>query len=248
MRDLRRRRARERRNLALIEGVRLVEEALAAGVPISGAIVSSGLEATPRGRVLKRELENRVGALVEVSEAELAELSATEHPQGVVAVIRPPRWVLSDIQPAMGSPVVVLDGLQDPGNVGTIVRTAHGLGAAGVVALPGTAELGNPKTLRSSMGALFKLASVRATTEEFLNWRRDVGLELWVGDPIGAAVDSLTPPPKVAIAIGNEGAGISPELMAAGPRSVAIPIQAGAESLNAATAAAILVWEVVRGR
>src|SRR5581483_4552439 len=156
IRDLHRRRARERRSLALAEGVRLLEEALAAGA-VRGAVISPSLEATSRGRALKAALE-RTGAPVEpVSGRELEALADTEHPQGVVAVIEPRAWSWRDIQPGPGGVVLALAGVQDPGNVGTILRTAWALGAGGVVALKGTAELYNPKVLRGSMGALFPL-------------------------------------------------------------------------------------------
>ena len=126
IRDLHRRRARERRGLALAEGVRLLEEALAARVPIRGAAVAPGLEGTPRGTALKSALE-RAGVRVEsVSDAELESLADTDQPQGVVAVIEPRQWRLEDLAPAPGRPVLVLDAVQDPGNVGTILRTTLG--------------------------------------------------------------------------------------------------------------------------
>ena len=167
IRDLHRRRGRERRGLALAEGVRLVEEALAAELPLRGAAISPALEATIRGRALKSALELRAVRIEPVSESELATLADTEHPQGVVAVVEPRRWTMADIRVAPGRPVLVLDGVQDPGNVGTILRSALGLGAAGVVALKGTAELTSPKVERGSMGALFRLPAVAGDVDAF---------------------------------------------------------------------------------
>ena len=161
IRDLHRRRGRERRGLALAEGVRLVEEALAARVPIRGAAVSPGLEATARGKALKSALEQAGVRLEPVSDAELAELADTEHPQGVVAVLEPPRWSLEDIAAAPGAPVLVLDAVQDPGNVGMMLRTTLGLGGSGVVALKGTADLANAKVMRGGMGAHFRLHELK---------------------------------------------------------------------------------------
>jgi len=179
IRDLHRRRGRERRGLALAEGVRLVEEALAAELPLRGAAISPALEATTRGRALKSALERRAVRIEPVSESELAALADTEHPQGVVVVVEPRRWTMADIPVAPGRPVLVLDGVQDPGNVGTILRSALGLGAAGVVALKGTAELTSPKVVRGSMGALFRLPAVAGSVDELLAWagRNDVGLD-----------------------------------------------------------------------
>lgn len=249
IRDLHRRRGRERRGLALAEGVRLVEEALAAELPLRGAAISPALEATTRGRALKTALERRAVRIEPVSESELAALADTEHPQGVVAVIEPRRWSLSDIAPGPGRPVLVLDGVQDPGNVGTILRSALGLGAAGVVALQGTAELTAPKVVRGSMGALFRLPAVPSDTGDFLTWARQRGLELWTaaadGDPL-APGQARGQAGAVALVLGNEGAGVSPVLEAAASRRVAIRLMPGAESLNVAIAAAILLREVAR--
>ncbi|MGH7735282.1 MAG: TrmH family RNA methyltransferase, partial [Gemmatimonadales bacterium] len=161
IRDLHRRKARERRALALAEGIRLVEEALAAGVTITGVVVGPALDATPRGKALRGALDAARVPSEPATEAELVELADTEHPQGVVAVVSPRAWVAADIRATVAHPVVVLDGVQDPGNVGTIARTALAFGAAGLVALPGTADLLNPKALRGSMGALFRLPALQ---------------------------------------------------------------------------------------
>jgi TrmH family RNA methyltransferase len=249
IRDLHRRRGRERRGLALAEGVRLVEEALDAGVPIRGVAISPALEATTRGKALKSALEQNGVRLDPVSDVELDQLADTEHPQGVVAVIEPRRWSLDDIAVAAGAPVVVLDGVQDPGNVGTILRSALGLGASGVVALKGTAELGNPKVVRGSMGALFRLPAVAADTETYLTWARGQGVENWVSAADGQAIEPGTArahPGPIGLVLGNEGAGVSPALEAAAARRVAIRLARGAESLNVAIAAAILLREVAR--
>ncbi|MBA3658573.1 MAG: RNA methyltransferase [Gemmatimonadales bacterium] len=249
IRDLGRRRGRERRGLTLAEGVRLVEEAIAADVPIRGAVVSPGLEATPRGAALKTLLEARGVRVEPVSDRELDALAGTEHPQGIVAVIEPRQWVLGDIRAGAGAPVVVLDGVQDPGNVGTILRTTLGLGGAGLIVLPGTAELTNPKVVRGSMGALFRLPAVPVTTAEFMAWAGASGVSLWASDAGAAPVTRRDASSAVPIALifGNEGAGVSDALLAAAARRVAIALAPGAESLNVAVAAGILLYEVTRG-
>jgi RNA methyltransferase, TrmH family len=256
IRDLGRRRGRERRSLALAEGVRLVEEALAAGVPFQGAAVSPALEATTRGMALKGALAAEKVRLEEVSDRELTALADTEHPQGVVAVIQPRQWKLDDIPVKAGAVVLVLDAVQDPGNVGTMLRTSFALGAAGVVALKGTAELTNPKVLRGSMGALFRHPAVAADIGEFLSWSKSQHAELWVtasdGEPIRQLPVRHHPlrgypaRPPVCLVLGNEGAGISPELEAVSARRTAIPLAPNAESLNVAVAAGILLYEITR--
>jgi TrmH family RNA methyltransferase len=250
IRDLGRKRGRERRGLTLAEGVRLVEEAVAAGIPLHGAAVSPALETTARGHSLKSDLSARGIRLQEMSDAELADLADTEQPQGIVAVIEPRRWRLQDIAVGPGSAVLVLDAVQDPGNVGTMLRTALGLGAAGVVALKGTAELGSPKVVRGSMGALFRLAAVASDVDEFLAWAREHGMRILVtaadGEPLPDERPARGSRPPVAVVVGNEGAGVGTTLAHAADRRVAIPLAAGAESLNVAVAAGIFLHEVLR--
>jgi RNA methyltransferase, TrmH family len=250
IRDLHRRRGRERRGLALAEGVRLVEEALASGVTLRGAAASPALESTTRGKALKATLLDRGGQVEELTDAELEELSDTEHPQGIIAVIEPKRWTLGDIRMNPGATILVLDGVQDPGNVGTMWRTALGLGASGLVALKGTADLTNPKVIRGAMGASFRLPAVAAAPDEFVAWARLQRAQVWVADASGDAGDrqSTRPAerPAVALVVGNEGAGVGPAVTAAADRRIAIPLARGVGSLNVAVAAGILLYEVTR--
>ena len=248
IRDLGRRRGRERRGLALAEGVRLVEEAVASGVPIRGAAVSSALEGTPRGTALKSALTAAGIRLIAVGPAELEALSDTEHPQGIVAVVEPRAWSLEDIATPAGSVLLVLDAVQDPGNVGTMLRTALALGAAGIVALPGTAELANPKVLRGSMGAAFRLPAAAADPAALLAWVEARGIELLVAAADGVPVSrrSRSGRPPLALVVGNEGAGVGPILASAARTRVGIPLAPGVESLNVAVAAGILLYEVLR--
>ena len=247
IRDLGRRRGRERRGLALAEGVRLVEEALAAGITIRGAAVSPTLEGTTRGMALKARLAEHGVRLEDVTVAELDELADTEHPQGIVAVVEPRAWTLADVALERASVLLVLDGVQDPGNVGTMLRTAHALGAAGVVALRGTADLTNPKVLRGSMGAAFRLPSVAAEEDAFLVWAAEQGMAVWAAAADGSPFDRAgTRSAPIALVVGNEGAGVSPGIARAAAHRVAIPLRPGAESLNVAIAAGILLYEALR--
>jgi TrmH family RNA methyltransferase len=240
IRDLHRRKARERRGLALAEGVRLVEEMVTAAVPCKGAVVSPALETTPRGAALLAVLESRGVAVERVSERDLIALAATEHPQGVLAVYQPSDWTLDQVRPAPGRPMVILDGVQDPGNVGTIARTALAFGASGLVALPGTVDLANPKVVRGAAGALFRLPNLHADHVAVLDWLQRHRVPLWAtamdGEPLGTAPDA-----PVALVLGNEGAGMQHDLLAAASRRVRIPIRSEAESLNVAIAAGILL-------
>lgn len=240
IRDLHRRKARERRGLALAEGIRLVEEMLRARVPCKGALWSPTLRATERGAALLESLRREQVNLEEVTDRELGEVAATEHPQGIVAVYQPRAWRIDELRPGRRRPLVLLDAVQDPGNVGTIARTALAFGASGLIALPGTVDLANPKVIRSAAGALFALPHLHAESGEVLEMLAGSEAELWAtemdGKPLGDA-----PEVPVALLMGNEGAGISEELSNAADRAISIPIRPEAESLNVAVAAGILL-------
>ncbi|HEV2085565.1 MAG TPA: RNA methyltransferase [Gemmatimonadales bacterium] len=249
IRDLHRRRGRERRGLALAEGVRLVEEALASAVTLRGTAASPALESTTRGKALKATLLTHGVQVEDLTDAELEGLADTEHAQGIIAVIEPKRWTLSDIRMNPGAAILVLDGVQDPGNVGTMLRTALGLGAAGLIALKGTADLTNPKVIRGAMGASFRLPAVTAAPDEFVAWVRLQRGQIWVADAAGETGDRLArrgDRPAVALVVGNEGAGVGTSVDAAADRRIAVPLARGVESLNVAVAAGILLYEVTR--
>jgi RNA methyltransferase, TrmH family len=243
IRDLHRRKGRERRGLALAEGVRLVEEMLSADATCKGVVISPTLESTPRGVQLKRRLMASGVSVEETTDAELIDVAATEHPQGVVAVYQARVWSLDECAAVPGHPLLILDGVQDPGNVGTIARTATAFGASGLIALPGTADLTNPKAVRGGMGALFRLPHCHADDAEVLAMLARRGIALWAMAMEG---ETLGGPPSgpVALLLGNEGAGIRPELLTRAARRVTIPIKSGAESLNVAVAAGIALHEV----
>lgn len=240
-RDLRRRKARERQGLFVAEGIRTVEELLGSPLPIRGLLVVPSLPEAPRGAALLASAAERGVPVVEVDDMSFASAADTDAPQGVLAVAQMPAHRLDDI-PALGAPrVVVLDAVQDPGNVGTILRTAAAFGAAAVVALPGTVDLWNAKVVRSAMGASFRLPTISATAATLVAFLHERGFALWAADAHGAPLDELRPPDALAVAVGNEGAGLTPELREHADRLVAIPIAADVESLNVAVATGILL-------
>jgi RNA methyltransferase, TrmH family len=248
VRDLQRRKARGRRGLAVVEGVRLVEEALGAGLEFKGALVAPELARTARGQALAAELASRAVKVEEVGSRVFDELSGTDTPQGILAVVTPRLWSVTEIT---GGPFLVVDGVQDPGNVGTLIRTAHALGASASLLLRGTADPLNPKALRAAMGATFRHPVVQLDDGPFIAWARERDLTLWAaaadGVPISRALDAKSHKDKIAVIVGNEGAGLRPHLNAIAAQRVAIPLARGAESLNVAVAAGILLYEVLRG-
>jgi TrmH family RNA methyltransferase len=246
LRALRQRKSREAEGLFLAEGVRAVEDLAASPLPVRLAVAASTLGDTPRGRVLLDLLATQGVAIHEAGERELAALADTETPQGILAVAPIPSARLEDLPvDAVPSVVLVLDAVQDPGNFGTLVRTAEALGAVGVVALPGTVDPWNPKSVRSAMGSSFRLPIVPAGWEELAPWLAERGFATFAaaagGDPLPDPR-----PARAALVLGNEGAGVSDETRARADRVVGIPLRGRAESLNVAAAGAVLMYELLR--
>ena len=243
-RDLKRRKAREKRSLFVAEGVRGVEELLKSGLAIEGALVSPLLEESPRGAELLARLRSGSVEILELSENEFQTAADTESPQGILAIARVPKQNLESVTKGEKFRIVVLDGVQDPGNAGTILRTAAALGAAATLALPGTVDLWNAKVVRSSMGAQFKHPSLSVSAEELANLLRRESIALWGADAGGDPLRGEAPPAKLAIAVGNEGAGLSSTVRGLATRIVGLPIASGVESLNVAVATGIILYEL----
>ncbi len=252
IRRLASRRQREREGLFVAEGVRVVEELIDAGIVLSSAVVASSLEDTERGRALRERLEELAvsgrAQLREATDAELRDLADTTTTQGVLVVARAPKARLDALQPARPGVVLVLDGVQDPGNLGTLARSAAAFGCDAVVCLPGTVDPWNPKVVRASAGAVFRLPVVQAGLEQLDDWLRDHGVILVAADAGGDAVGDESLPERVALVLGNEGAGLSEAVASRCARTVSIPMRGGTESLNVAVAGAILLYELTRGR
>jgi TrmH family RNA methyltransferase len=246
-RDLRRRKARERQQLFVAEGVRTVEELARSSLVIRGVLAAPQLEETLRGTALLAELGARGIAAERVDHREFASAAETESPQGILAVAEVPARSLGPLASRASLRVLVLDAVQDPGNVGTIVRTAAALGADATVALPGTVDLWNAKVVRSGMGAHFHHLCLAGTWDDLDTFRRQVPFDLWAADATGEPVSrSTAAPARVAVVVGNEGGGLSSEARERATRLVAIPIAQPVDSLNVAVAAGILLHELSR--
>lgn len=243
-RDLSRRKAREHRASFVAEGVRSVEELLRSRLPVRGALVAPQLASAPRGQALRTALESAGVEIAEVSEKDFRSAAATESPQGVIAIADVPRHSFDTLDTGERCRLLVLDGVQDPGNAGTIVRTAAALGATATIALPGTVDLWNPKVIRSSMGAQFHHRAFHSSVEALLDFLARKAIELWGTGGDGEALGKTDAPAKLAIVVGNEGAGISPALRAKTTRIVALPLAGDIESLNVAVAAGIILYEL----
>ncbi len=229
-----------------IEGPHLLEEALRTGLHVATVFVARGAEALLDALPLPPEAE-----ILLLPRKLLESALATETPQPLAALIEPPDWSWDNIlHPGRQKPLILLlAGLQDPGNLGAILRSAEAFGASGAVSLPGTVSAWNPKAVRASAGSVFRLPVLAVSTRECLERLRDVGVATYAATandaPPAASVDMTAP---VALIIGNEGNGVAEELAAKADSRITIPCPGPVESLNAAVAASVLLYEAARQR
>jgi TrmH family RNA methyltransferase len=243
VRSLYRRRVRYRERHFVIEGVRLVEEALRAGIVPALLFYSEGVDSTLGGRELLAEVQKVGVPAVAVSERVMKAMSDTVSSQGVLAVV-PFVELTSSSSPSL---VLIIDRLRDPGNLGTILRSANAAGVEQVILAPKTVDPYNPKVVRGAMGAHFRLPV------ELLSWPEITealaGVQVLLADVRGQRayyeVDWTQPS---ALIIGGEAHGASREARELAAATITIPMPGGAESLNAAVAASVILFEAARQR
>jgi len=230
-----------------IEGAKLVMEAIGSGQRLGGVFFSES--ARPLAESLLPQIGARVDLLV-LPDSLFQATVPSDNPQGVAALVKVrPTSLAQLLERAEVGPIVAAAGLQDPGNVGTILRSAEAFGAAGVVFLEGTVSPYNAKVLRGSAGSIFRLPVVRSTAAELIPQLRLHGARLLAtsshkGTPLPAAQWTL----PLAVFIGNEGAGLGRDLMRQMDETLVIPQVKEVESLNAGVAASIVLYEAARQR
>jgi RNA methyltransferase, TrmH family len=219
---------------------------MASGLRVHWVASASTLEDNERGAALARSIDQTGTTRRVLPDREFDSLASTERPQGVLAVADIPRATSSSLEPArLPAVVLVLDGVQDPGNFGTLVRSAEALGAQGVVALPGTVDPWNPKSIRAAAGSSFRLPVLQLGVAEGTELLRKYGYTI-VGAEVSGRPAGEGLREKVALVVGNEGSGLSEEVVQTLDDTVGIPLRGRADSLNVAAAAAILLYELTR--
>ena len=238
------RKDRRRERLFVLEGVRLIADALAHGATFELVLYAPDqLAQTPAGRDLRAELEQLPQAVPATAQA-LAAAADTVHPQGVVALARWPQ-----LEPGVPGIVLVLDAIQDPGNMGTLLRSAEAIGVAEVLCTRGAVDVYSPKVVRAAMGAHLRLA----LTQD-LSWDETSERLSFVDHTYAAEAEARMPYYAVdwrqpaALIIGNEAHGLSDDARALPHKLVGIPMRGSAESLNAAVAGSIILFEAQRQR
>lgn len=229
-----------------IEGVRVIEEAVRSGARFKALFVSEGCE--ERAERLLPQISSHAEALLLPADLFRSAVS-TEAPQGVAALVKVKQFAIGDVLAGENPLVLIAAGIQDPGNLGTMLRSAEAFGASGVLLAEGTVGQWNPKAVRASAGSAFRLPAVKAQSSALFQALRDrqitvIGTSSHKGTPLQQA--DLSRP--IALLIGNEGAGIGRHNSSQVDELIAIPHSPKVESLNAAIAASILLYEAARQR
>lgn len=229
--------ARREEGVFLCEGPKMLEEALRWNAGLETVVCARGVELP--------ELPGHI-RVVEVPEDVLRAAADTQTPQGVVFSCKGADLTLPE--ELEGSRFLVLDGVQDPGNVGTIWRSADAFGADGLILCPLCADPWNPKTIRATMGAVFRLPLWEATLEELAEKLSRKGIPLYStamqNDTVDVRQADLS---RAAVVVGSEGRGVSPLALELSVQTIKIPMRTRCESLNAGVAASVVLWEMARG-
>ncbi len=241
-----RRLRRSKDDQALLEGPHLILEALAAGLPLRSILATRGFLESSSGRRLATRLPMRP---LPVEDRLLAEVTDSDSPRGIVAVVRIPPLSVSELPLDEDGTYVYLEGLQDPGNFGAVVRAAEAAGATAACLSPGSVHPNHPRALRASAGSLLRfpvaVAGDRALSDRLAPLRPTWAALVPRGgrDVFAAALSGC-----VVLALGTEGSGLTAEIRRQADLELTIPLQPPVESLNAAVAAAVALFELRRGR
>ena len=227
-----------------VEGLHLVQEAVMSGLNLHTVFLQEGNEG-----LLKQFPVGSAEVLI-VTKGVFASATMTEHPQGVAALVEAPQFTVQSMyqDTSKGIPLVVIAaGLQDPGNLGTLIRSAEAFGATGMILLPGTVSLWNAKTLRASSGSAFRLPVVALTADDAFATLRARGIRILAAVARDGDSEADLRGPS-ALLVGNEGSGLPDAWIEKADARVTIPLPGAVESLNAAIAGSVLLYDAMRQR
>ncbi|MDO8746789.1 MAG: RNA methyltransferase [Thermodesulfovibrionales bacterium] len=233
----------------IVEGTHLVETALASSNEINAAFFTDSFRAKKDGQKILREIAKKTDEIFEVTEQIMHKLADTETPQGIIAIASYDTKSLEEIKFKSTPLIVAIDGVQEPGNLGTIIRTSDAAGADAVVILKGTCDVFMQKTIRATAGSIFNIQIIYADTDKFIDWLKSNGIML-----IATALDSdksvfeTDMKQPAALVFGNEAHGVSSEIKRKAGLILKIPIFGKAESLNVSASVAVCLYEAVRQR
>ncbi|GLR60719.1 TrmH family RNA methyltransferase [Rhizobium leguminosarum] len=240
--------SREESGTFLAEGLKLVIDAIELGWAIRTLVYAKAAKGKPLVEQMAARTVASGGLVLEVSEKVIASITRRDNPQMVVGIFEQ-RWApLKGIRPKEGETWVALDRVRDPGNLGTIIRTADAAGASGIILVGETTDPFSLETVRATMGSVFAVPVARATPEEFIAWRKSAGVSV-VATHLAGAIDYRTIDYRkkpVVLLMGNEQSGLPEQLAKEADALARIPQQGRADSLNLAVATAIMLFEARR--
>ncbi|MBY3180938.1 RNA methyltransferase [Rhizobium sp. 25PS6] len=240
--------SREESGTFLAEGLKLVIDAIELGWAIRTLVYAKAAKGKPLVEQMAAKTVASGGLVLEVSEKVIASITRRDNPQMVVGIFEQ-RWTpLKGIRLSEGETWVALDRVRDPGNLGTIIRTADAAGASGIILLGETTDPFSLETVRATMGSVFAVPVARATPEEFIAWRKSAGVSV-VATHLAGAVDYRTIDYRkkpVVLLMGNEQSGLPEQLAREADALARIPQQGRADSLNLAVATAVMLFEARR--
>ncbi len=247
--DIKNKRSKYKHAAFIIEGPHLVETALASGNKINTVFFTDSFRAKKDRQRILREIAKKTGEIFEVTEQIMNKLANTETPQGIIATVSYDIKNLEEIRFKSVPLIMAVDRVQEPGNLGTIIRTSDAAGADAVVILKGACNAIMQKTIRATAGSIFNIPIIYTGTDKFIEWLKSNGIIL-----IATALDSdksifdsdLKKP--IAFVFGNEAHGVSNEIKRKADLILKIPIYGKAESLNVSASAAVCLYEAVRQR
>lgn len=248
LRALHMKKERAESGLFLAEGLKLVTDALEEGWPIRTLVHAARVKDQPLVKRAVAAAKARGALVLETSDEVLTKICRRDNPQMVVAAFEQKIGRLAELTKPTGV-WVALEGIKDPGNLGTIVRTVDSVGAAGVILLGDTTDPFALEAVRATMGSLFHVPLLAASLEDFVAWKRATGIPVW-GTHLKGAVDYRVVdwPETCVLMMGNEQSGISDAHVAACDGIVKIPMAGRADSLNLAVATAVMLYEIRRSR
>lgn len=244
------RKHRREQGAFVVEGIQPVWRAVTAGWQIEALVVDPDLRPDSPAAAMVGEQEARGVRVVQVSRELFQRLSSREGQTGLAAIVRSRQRSLADLRPGPDAVFAALHRIGNPGNLGTIIRTADAAGGAGVILIGDTTDPYAPTAVKASMGSLFAVDVVHVPTEEaFLTWAGENGIEILAASGQASLAHwSVSYRPPLAVLLGSEGQGLPAGLLAGASRQIKIPMTGTAESLNVAAAAAVLLYEIGRHR
>jgi TrmH family RNA methyltransferase len=232
----------------LIEGIRLCEEMANSNWKAESVLFTSSFQNSSTGKKLLQKLERRNVKPIPVKSEEVKKLSDTATPQGIICVVKIKEFSLNEFWSESSNIILALDAIRDPGNVGTLIRTADAFGIDGVILSSDTVELYNPKVVRSTMGSIFHLPIFNEVyLEKIIPKLKKRNFKIYGTDAKGGKdLEGLDCSGKICLLIGNEAEGLNKNLLNLSDEIVRIPIFGRAESLNASVAGGILLYEITK--